>query len=121
MCISVCMCARACVCVCYEGYEESSLSPTSATASIRHDLLHRGWESSAPGPLAILYLIGKAKSIAKGSWLWRGITALPQPFLPKKPLKIASRANATFLRLLGSEIPYNFLSQSINELAPWYH
>ena len=104
-----------------EGYEESPLSPSRAAASIHHDLLHCGWESSVARQLAILYLIGKAKSIAKGSWLCRGITALPQPFLPKKTLKIASRANTTFLRQLGTEVPSNFLSESINELVPWYH
>ena len=67
-----------------EGYIESPLTaPQAATNAIRKDLMRRGWEASSVGQLAVLYLIGKAKSIFKGSWLWRGITALPQPFLPK--------------------------------------
>ena len=66
-----------------EGYEESPLSPSTAAASIHHDLLHCRWESSAANQLAILYLIGKAKSIAKGSWLRRGITPCPNPSSPQ--------------------------------------
>ena len=41
-------------------------------------------DSEPPGRMAVLYLIGKAKSLLKNMWLWRPIAALPQPILPKR-------------------------------------
>ena len=92
----------------------SPLAPLATADAIRNDLLRRGWEASSAGQLAILYLIGKAKSISKGSWLWHH----RPPFLPERSLKITARANMTFLRLLSEEIPCSFIAHSTNELAP---
>ena len=55
--VSACVRAFVCACVCGGG----------------------GEMKKARQPV-ILYLIGKAKGLAKQTWLWRGITALPQPF-----------------------------------------
>ena len=37
--------------------------------------------------------------------VWRGITALPQPLLPKKRVRVATRATTSFLQLLSKEPP----------------
>ena len=35
----------------------------------------RGWNANARARLCVLYVIGKAKSLVKGRWLWRPIAA----------------------------------------------
>ena len=92
----------------HEGYTDARITENTAVATIKQAIAHRGWEHNKAGKLAILYLIGKGKSIQKGQWLWRGITALPQPLAPRPRLRIAARANTTFLRLLIAEIPCAF-------------
>ena len=84
------------------------------------EIARRGWEPNATGQLLLLYLLGKFKSLAKQQWLWRGITSLPQPFLPKKSLRIASRANSMFLRLRCDEVPCSFLVNSLPEVSNWF-
>ena len=69
----------------------------------------------------MLHLIRKGKRLKKHQWLWRGITALPQPLVPKKQLRVAARANTTFLRLLAQEIPCSFIAQNVNLVSRWYH
>ena len=90
-------------------------------AFVSAELDARGWDRNTAGQLPLLYLLGKFKSLAKGKWLWRGITSLPQPLLPKKSLRIAARANTAFLRLLRQEVPCCFLAQSISEVSQWFH
>ena len=104
-----------------EGYPEAIMPPAVATQSIRRDILHQGWEQKFVGQLAVLYLAGKAKSLTKVTLLWRSITPLPQPFLAKNSLKVATRANTTFLHPLSGEIPCTFIAHSINDVAAWYH
>ena len=104
-----------------EGYTPAPGDPSSTVSAIRSDIMRRGWEMNEAGQLAILYLIGKAKSLTKGTWLWRGITALPHPFLPKRNLKVAARAKTTFLRCLSDELPCPFLAHSINDVSSWFH
>jgi hypothetical protein len=82
--------------------------------------MHRGWEFNKTGQLAILYPICKAKSLKKQTWLWRGITALPSPLLPKHTLKVSARVNTTFLPSLSDEVPCCFLAHSIPDVA-WFH
>ena len=55
-----------------------------------------------------LYLIGKAKSITKGRWLWRPIAFNPQPVVSKQLLRTAAPAFSQFLRNLITEIPMAF-------------
>ena len=96
-----------------EGYTQVKYTVPQAVDYIPGEIARRGWEPNATGRLPLLYLLGKLKSLAKQQWLWRGITSLPQPFLPKKSLRIASRANSTFLRLLYDEVLCSFLVNSI--------
>ena len=65
--------------------------------------------------------MGKGKSLKKGHWLWRGITALPQPLLPKRTLRIAARANTPFLQLLFRELPTSFVVHDINSISKCFH
>ena len=83
-----------------EGYTQAHMTESAAIATIKQAITDRGWEHNKARKLAMLYLIGKGESLQKGQWLWRGITALPQPLLLKHQLRIAARANTTFLRLL---------------------
>ena len=104
-----------------EGYTPSPKTLPQAMAFVSAELDARGWDRNTAGQLPLLYLLGKFKSLAKGKWLWRGITSLPQPVLPKKSLRIAARANTAFLRLLCQEVPRCFLAQSISEVSQWFH
>ena len=104
-----------------EGYTPSPKTLPQAMAFVSAELDARGWDRNTAGQLPLLYLLGKFKSLAKGKWLWRGITSLPQPLLPKKSLRIAARANTAFLRLLCQEVPCCFLAQSISEVSQWFH
>ena len=83
-----------------EGYVASSLSVPQALSYIRSEIEKRWWSADSSGQLTLLYLLGKYKSLRKRQWLWRGITSLPQPLLPKKTLRIAARANSAFLKRL---------------------
>ena len=93
-----------------EGYTPSPKTLPQAMAFVSAELDAGGWDRNTAGQLPLLYLLGKFKSLAKGKWLWRGITSLPQPLLPKKSLRIAARANTAFLRLLCQEGPLLFSS-----------
>ena len=78
-----------------KGYICAAISSSTARERIRQDIHRKGWDDNKAGQLAVLYLIGKGKSLKKGHWPWRGITTLPQPPLPKRMLRIAARANTT--------------------------
>ena len=58
--------------------------------------------------LCVLYIILKAKSPVKGTWLWHPIPAYPQPQVRKRDLHTAARAYTCFLRHLTSEVPNSF-------------
>ena len=103
-----------------EGYVSSSLSVPQALAYIRSEIKKLRWSADSSRQLPLSYLLGKYKSLRKGHWLWRGITSLPQPPLPKKKLRIAARANSAFLKLLCNEVPCCFLAQSISDVSTWF-
>ena len=103
-----------------EGYVASSLSVPQALSYMSSENEKQGWSADSLGQLPLLYMLGKYKSLCKGQWLWRGITSLPQPLLPKKTLRIAARANSAFLKLLCNEVPCCFLAQSISEVSAWF-
>ena len=104
-----------------EGYICAAISSSTPRERIRQEIHNKGWDDNKAGQLAVLYLIGKGKSLKKGQWLWRGITALPQPLLSKRKLRIAARANTTFLRLLSHELPTSFVARGINSVSKWFH
>ena len=103
-----------------EGYVASSLSAPQALSYIRSEIEKRGWSADSSGQLPLLYVLGKYKSLRKGQRLWRGITSLPQPLLPKKTLHIAARSNGANLKLLCNKVPCCFLAQSISDVSAWF-
>ena len=60
------------------------------------------------GRLALLYLIGKAKSQVPAEVLWRPIAAAAAPVISHQCLRVAARAFTLFVRTLASEIPGAF-------------
>ena len=97
------------------------MTESAAISAIKQAIMDRGWEHNKAGKLAVLYLIGKGKSLKMGQWLSKGIAALPQPLLSKRQLRITARANTTFLRLLTTEIPCSVLATDVNQVSKWYH
>ena len=64
-----------------EGYK-----PVQDTSAECHRLMssiaaNQGWSVNSKAELCRLYLLGKAKSLLKGKWLWRPIAANPKPVL----------------------------------------
>ena len=104
-----------------EGYHREDMTEAQARNAIREAIKSNSWPHNPAVKLAILYLIGKGKSLRKGRWLWCGIIALPQPLLPKPELRIAARANTTFLRVLLREIHCVFITQEVNDVSRWFH
>ena len=104
-----------------EGYTKCNQSQQDITAQIQKIIQSNGWDNDQAGRIASVYLIGKAKSLVKQKWLWRPITALPKPLLPKKDLTIVARAMTTFLKLVAEETPGNFMVHSVNRVADWFH
>ena len=70
--------------------------------------------------LCRLYLIGKAKSLLKGKWLWRLIAVNPEAVLHKTQLTTAAKAFTTFLCLPISEVPMSFQVLRVQDVAQWY-
>ena len=103
-----------------EKYVQCHESAASVQQRVSDLVMARDWQKNPMGKLALLYLIGRAKSLYKPDWLWRPIAALPQPLLPKKELKIAARATTCMLRLLSKEVPGNIMVHSVNSVAAWF-
>ena len=69
-----------------------------------------------------MYFLGKAKSLSKADWLWRGICAIPRPLINKRWLRIAPRTMATVLRLVTRDIVGHFLVHRVSKVNArfWY-
>ena len=50
----------------------------------------------------MLYLLSKAKSLATGKWVWRGISASPSPVLDKQQLWIPQNFQFTEIRTISA-------------------
>ena len=57
----------------------------------------------------MLYIIAKAKSLAKGTALPCPIAAYPELLIPTKRLRIAAKAMTQFLKYIIDEIPDAFV------------
>ena len=69
--------------------------------------------------VALMYLLGKAKSLQLPSILWRPISAVGRPFVSRHTLRIAARAFTCFLRCLCEEITAAILVLRVTDIAPW--
>ena len=73
------------------------------------------------GIIPLLYLLGKAKKLLRGTTLWRPIAAVIEPQIRRFYLRTAARAFTVILRLLTEEIFASFLLLKITDLRPWRH
>ena len=110
---------KMCVCVCvgYKPVQDTAAECQRLMSSIAEN---QGWSVNSKAELCKLYLLGKAKSLLKGKWLWRPIAANPKPVLHKVQLKTAARAFTTFLRMLIVEFPMSFQVLRVTDVAQWY-
>ena len=77
------------------------------------------WPVNKQARLALLYLIGRAKSRTKVEILWRPIAAASSPIVSRSRLRVAARAYTCFLRTLVAELPCAFLVLGLNDMGAW--
>ena len=105
-----------------EKYSAQSLDNTDQILSSLHRIIRQNkWPANPSHCVPLLYLLGKAKSLLKGTILWRPIAAIVQPQIQRFYLRNAARAFTLFLRLLVEEITASFLVLRICDLQPWVH
>ena len=103
-----------------EGYKAVQHTAAECHRLMSSIAVHQGWSVDSKAELCRLYLLGKAKSLLKGKWLWRPIAANPKPVLHKTQLTTTARALMTCLRMLIAEIPMSFQVLRVTDLAQWY-
>jgi hypothetical protein len=103
-----------------EGYVTSSASPSDVKSKILKLVEQNGWDGNPQGMLCTMYLLGKAKSLTKAQWLWRGIYAIPRPLINKKSLRIAARTMTRFLRYITEEVAGNFVVHRVTDVSAWF-
>ena len=74
---------------------------------------------NAKARLALLYLLGKAKSRARVAILWRPIAAASTPVVSRSRLRVAACAYTCFVRALVAELPAAFLVLNLNDTGAW--
>ena len=124
VCVRVCVCvcvvwvfftSCVCVCVCARAISADLQTCTDLMAAVAAD---KGWMMNTH--ICRLYLIGKAKGLLKGKWLWSPTAAHPQPLIDKHMRRTAARAFTIFLGCRIEEIPMSFQVLRIQEVARWY-
>ena len=102
-----------------EGYIPVQADADTVRQEVADLISEKGWGLNHKGRMCILYVIAKAKSLRKGTMLWRPIAAYPEPLLPKKRLRLAARAMTRFLKYIIDEIPNSFQCLRVNDVAQW--
>ena len=96
---------------------------TVTTQSILHTLQSQaqgnGWPVNAEARLALLYLIGKAKSRIHIEILWPPIAAAPSPIIARSCLRVAARAYTCFVRTLVAKLPTAFPVLNLLDMGAW--
>ena len=69
--------------------------------------------------LALLYLIGKAKSRIAVEILFQPIAAASSPLVSRSHLRAAARAYTCFLRTLINQLPAAFLVMNLKDMGQW--
>ena len=80
-------------------WDQVRSTPQSWERLISQAVTRMHLQRNQQGHLCVLYLLSKAKSLATGKWVWRGISASPSPVLDKQQLRLGARALTTHLRL----------------------
>ena len=91
-----------------EHYSSCAETPDRVREATAALIFERGWNANPRARMCVLYIIGKAKSLLKGQWLWRPIAAYPEPLIRKLDLRTAARAFTCFLKHLIQEVPNSF-------------
>ena len=104
-----------------EGCIPCTARAASVESTLHEKNKHVHWDVNPKGQLGSLCLLGKVKSLQREEWLWRGIYAIPKPFLLKRRLRVGARAMTRFLRYLGDEIPCTFLVHGVKDVSRWWH
>ena len=102
-----------------QGYSREAADPSSIFQDLQQVIISHTWPSNSKARLALLWLIGKAKSCVSHEILWRPIVAASSPLVSRSHLRIATRAYTCFLRALVDELPAAFLVLSLNDMGRW--
>ena len=106
-----------------EGYSPVADSAAECHQNLCSIAAKHGWLVNNKAELC-KYLIGKAKSLVKRSWLWPNpnpnLALNPKPVLQKQKLKTSARAFTAFLRQLNAEVPMSFQVLGVQDVARWY-
>ena len=103
-----------------ERYQPHSSSANRIVSGLKQLLTQKGWHATGDAPVALLYLIGKGKSLHLPAITWRPICAVSRPIVPRFRLRLAARAFSCFLRVLSSEITGCFHHHNVHSIVSWY-
>ena len=103
-----------------ERYQPHSSPATRIVSGLHQLLTQKGWHATGDARVALLYLIGKGKSLRLPAITWRPICAVSRPIVPRFQLRLAARAFSCFLRVLSSEITGCFHHHNVHSIASWY-
>ena len=102
-----------------EGYKKSASTAEAVTRHLRQRVLDEHWQPGSPSRIALMYLLGTAKSTGKAAILWRPIAAASRPFISRHPLRVAACAFACFLHLLVDTITASILVLNVSDISAW--
>ena len=71
-----------------EGYQGVACSHHTVTAHLRCRVQQQGWKPGANACIALMSLLGKAKSLGRHKILWRPIAAVSRPFVSHHSLRL---------------------------------
>ena len=102
-----------------QGYTRESRDMPEVLRDLHTAISANNWALGTKGKLALLYLIGKAKSQVPAEVLWRPIAAAAAPVVSRQKLRAAARAFTLFVRTLVAEIPGSFLTLRLKDMGAW--
>ena len=102
-----------------EDYTVNTDDRSGILVGLRELASGKGRLCSDTAHLALLYWIGKRKSLCMPVISWRPIFANCAPVIPRWRSRMAARAFTCFLRFLSEEVTRCFSHLSIQEVAGW--
>ena len=102
-----------------QGYSRQTRDMLEVVQDPRAQILNSGWPLNQQSAMALMYLIGKAKSCISVAIQWRPIAAAAKPLITKGKLKIAARAFTCFVEMIVDELPAGFLTRSLHGMGTW--
>ena len=79
-----------------EGYPPVENSVLQVSRLLKERVAECGWKVGTNAQVALMYLLGKAKSLRLPGMLWRPIAAASRPFVSRNTLRIAARILPAF-------------------------